>query len=81
MWQEGAHGDESMLIKLVGVNGQRFCYLSFSCFRDVTRYLQLLLRREGHIFKTTAEFEVIRAMKEVRCLSFEYFACLVCAIS
>lgn len=43
---------------------------SVSCLsyvRDVTRYLQLLLRREGHIFKTTAEFEVIRAMKEVCC--------------
>ena len=34
--------------------------------RDVTRYLQLLLRREGHIFKTSSEFEVVRTMKEVK---------------
>ncbi len=34
--------------------------------RDVTRYLQQLLRREGHIFKTSAEFEIVRQMKEVR---------------
>ena len=33
--------------------------------RDVTRYLQLLLRREGHFFKTSSEFEVVRQMKEV----------------
>lgn len=31
--------------------------------RDVTRYLQMLLRREGHIFKTSAEFEVVRTIK------------------
>lgn len=35
--------------------------------RDVTRYLQILLRREGYIFKTSAEFEVVRAMKENIC--------------
>ncbi|XP_003383898.1 PREDICTED: beta-centractin-like [Amphimedon queenslandica] len=35
--------------------------------RDVTRHLQLLMRREGHIFKTTAEFEVVRTMKEDIC--------------
>eukprot|EP00730_Choanoeca_flexa_P004493 TRINITY_DN11712_c0_g1_i1.p1 TRINITY_DN11712_c0_g1~~TRINITY_DN11712_c0_g1_i1.p1 ORF type:complete len:380 (+),score=116.02 TRINITY_DN11712_c0_g1_i1:150-1289(+) len=35
--------------------------------RDVTRYLQLLLRREGHIFKTSAEFEVVRTIKEQLC--------------
>jgi len=34
--------------------------------RDVTRYLQLLLRKEGHLFHTSAEFEVIRTIKEVR---------------
>lgn len=33
--------------------------------RDITRYLQLLLRREGHIFKTSSEFEVVRTIKEV----------------
>jgi len=33
--------------------------------RDVTRYLQLLLRKEGHHFHTTAEFEVVRTIKEV----------------
>ncbi|EGD77023.1 beta-centractin [Salpingoeca rosetta] len=35
--------------------------------RDVTRHLQLLLRREGHIFKTSAEFEVVRTIKEKAC--------------
>ena len=34
--------------------------------RDVTRYLQLLLRKEGHDFHTTAEFEIIKTIKEVR---------------
>lgn len=35
--------------------------------RDITRHLQLLLRREGHIFKTSSEFEIVRQMKEVSC--------------
>jgi len=35
--------------------------------RDVTRYLQLLLRKEGHIFRTSAEFEVVRTIKEKHC--------------
>jgi len=34
--------------------------------RDITRYLQLLLRKEGHDFHTTAEFEIVRTIKEVR---------------
>jgi centractin len=37
--------------------------------RDVTRNLQLLLRGEGHVFKTSAEFEVVRSLKEVSILS------------
>ena len=39
--------------------------------RDVTRHLQLLLRREGHIFKTSAEFEVVRTIKEKACFVAE----------
>jgi centractin len=35
--------------------------------RDVTRFLQLLLRREGHVFKTSSEFEVVRQIKERVC--------------
>jgi len=35
--------------------------------RDVTRYLQLLLRREGFIFKTTAEMEIVKSIKERMC--------------
>jgi centractin len=35
--------------------------------RDVTRYLKLLLRREGLLFKTTSEFEIVRTMKEKVC--------------
>ena len=33
--------------------------------RDITRYLKILLRREGHNFKTTSEFEIVRTIKEV----------------
>ena len=35
--------------------------------RDVTRYLKLWLRKEGHVFSTTAEFETIRTIKERCC--------------
>jgi centractin len=31
--------------------------------RDITRYLQLLLRRAGHVFHTTAELELVRTIK------------------
>lgn len=33
--------------------------------RDVSRYLRLLLRKEGADFYTSAEFEVVRTIKEV----------------
>ena len=33
--------------------------------RDVTRYLQLLLRKEGYNFHTSAEMEVVKQIKEV----------------
>ena len=36
--------------------------------RDVTRFLKMLLRREGHMFKTTSEFEIVKGMKEVPCI-------------
>jgi len=35
--------------------------------RDVTRYLKLLLRKEGYTFKTTAEFEIVKNIKERVC--------------
>jgi len=35
--------------------------------RDITRYLKILLRREGHNFKTTSEFEIVRTIKEKAC--------------
>lgn len=35
--------------------------------RDVSRYLKLLLRKEGINFKTTAEFETVRTIKEKAC--------------
>ncbi|KAG9050255.1 Actin-2 [Tulasnella sp. UAMH 9824] len=35
--------------------------------RDVTDYLQLLLRKGGHQFNTTAEKEVVRTIKEKSC--------------
>lgn len=35
--------------------------------RDVTRYLKLLLRKEGHVFSKSSEFEIVREIKEQRC--------------
>jgi centractin len=35
--------------------------------RDVTDQMQLLLRGSGHVFSTTAETEIVRAMKEKMC--------------
>ncbi|XP_043323771.1 beta-centractin isoform X1 [Cervus canadensis] len=35
--------------------------------RDVSRYLRLLLRKEGADFHTSAEFEVVRTIKERAC--------------
>lgn len=32
--------------------------------RDVTEYMQLLLRKSGYVFHTSAEKEVVRIMKE-----------------
>jgi centractin len=37
---------------------------------DVTRYLQLLLRKEGLIFKTSAELEIVRTIKACSCCGF-----------
>lgn len=33
--------------------------------REVTKYLRLLLRKEGFNFNTTAEFEIVKNIKEV----------------
>lgn len=35
--------------------------------RDVTRHLRLLLRKESINFRTTAEFEIVRTIKERAC--------------
>lgn len=35
--------------------------------RDVTRYLKTLIRKEGYNFRTTAEFEIVRSIKEKVC--------------
>ncbi|CAG2190000.1 ACTR1 [Mytilus edulis] len=35
--------------------------------RDVTRYLRLLLRKEGHNFHTSAELEIVRTIKQRAC--------------
>ncbi|XP_077868772.1 beta-centractin [Saccoglossus kowalevskii] len=35
--------------------------------RDVTRYLQLLMRKEGYNFHTSAELEIVRTIKERGC--------------
>jgi len=35
--------------------------------RDVTEYLQLLLRKSGYTFHTSAELEIVKSIKETRC--------------
>lgn len=35
--------------------------------RDVSRYLKTLIRKEGFNFRTTAEFEIVRSIKEKVC--------------
>jgi len=35
--------------------------------RDVTKYLKLWLRKEGHVFSSTAEMETVRTIKEQCC--------------
>ncbi|CAG0889415.1 unnamed protein product [Cyprideis torosa] len=35
--------------------------------RDVSRHLKLLLRKEGHTFTSSSEFEIVREMKERAC--------------
>lgn len=35
--------------------------------REITRHMQLLLRRAGHTFHTSAEMEIVRAIKEDTC--------------
>lgn len=46
-------------------------YLNFLCtlttVRDITSYLQLLLRKAGYYFYTSAEREVVRSIKETAC--------------
>jgi len=36
--------------------------------RDVTKYLKLLLRRNGEKLHTSAEFEIVRTIKETTCM-------------
>lgn len=35
--------------------------------RDITRYLRLLLRKEGYVFHRSSEFEIVREIKEKHC--------------
>lgn len=35
--------------------------------RDVSRYLKTLIRKEGFNFRSTAEFEIVRSIKEKVC--------------
>lgn len=35
--------------------------------REMTQYLQLLLRKSGHVFSTSSEFEIVREIKESCC--------------
>lgn len=35
--------------------------------RDITKFLKFLIRKEGHTLNTTAEFEVIKKLKEQAC--------------
>lgn len=40
---------------------------SYIVCRDVTRHLKMLLRKEGLTFRTSAEFEIVRTIKEKAC--------------
>ncbi len=41
--------------------------------RDVTQYLQVLLRKSGHNFHTTAEMEIVKNIKETKCwIAYNY---------
>lgn len=42
--------------------------------REITKYLKLLLRKEGFNFNTTAEFEIVKNIKEVRELDWQHMA-------
>ena len=35
--------------------------------REVTKFLKLLLKKEGYNFNTTAEFEIVKTIKERAC--------------
>lgn len=35
--------------------------------RDITEHLALLLQRSGYSFRTTAEFQIVRRIKEMHC--------------
>lgn len=37
--------------------------------REVTKYLRLLLKKESFNFNTTAEFEIVKNIKEVDCVT------------
>lgn len=45
--------------------------------RDVSKYLRLLLRKEGYDFHTTAEFEIVKGLKEVRFLIPSSFGLII----
>lgn len=46
--------------------------------RDVSRYLRLLLRKEGYNFNTSAEFEVVRTVKEVMWYYISFTVLICC---
>lgn len=48
--------------------------------RDVSRYLRLLLRKEGYDFHTSAELEIVRTIKEVFFLLFSCIECYLPAV-
>lgn len=62
-------------IRRVDIAGRSACwsqtpiprYAKNHTHRDVTDHLQLLLRKAGHHLHTTAEFEVVRTIKEKSC--------------
>jgi hypothetical protein len=55
---------------ICGSDGPEQCLTTFdtTCLiRDVTEHLQLLLRKGGYHFHTTAEKEIVRIIKEKTC--------------
>ena len=57
-------------ISRIDVAGRYFYFdsiIRIKLYRDITEYLQFLLRKSGYYFQTSAETEIVRIIKEKTC--------------